>query len=122
MNYLVLKSGEEYEVSEADVIEWQRSYKSIDVCAELDRMRQWCDANPAKRKTSRGIKRFINAWLSRANDNIQSGRSTAIKGLKPSGIDNLTDVSWVSPEILEVKRRQYLKAHGQYWDGERRNG
>ena len=28
----------------------------------------WCDANPAKKKTRRGIDRFINNWLERAQN------------------------------------------------------
>ena len=82
-------------------------------------MRQWLDANPAKRKTQRGMKRFINAWLSRANENTAQGRSTAVRGLKPSGIDNATDVSWLDPEAKKAKAAQYLKQHGSYWDNER---
>lgn len=120
MAALTLKSGNEFEVSDADIIEWQRTYKSIDVTHELDKMAQWLYANPGKRKTQRGIKRFINSWLSRANENVQAGRSNKIAGLKPSGIDNATDLSWVGPDILEAKRIQYLKSHGSYWLGERK--
>ena len=116
---LLLKSGSEFHVEQADIIEWQRTYKAIDVNHELDRMRQWLDANPGKRKTERGIKRFIVAWLSRASDNRSQGKSTTIKGIKPSGIDNATDVSWLTPEQKQLKAAQYLKQHGSYWDGER---
>lgn len=35
---------------------------------ELRKMRGWLDANPTKRKTSRGIRRFVNSWLSRSQD------------------------------------------------------
>ena len=31
-------------------------------------MRGWCLANPARRKTRRGVRAFINEWLSRAQD------------------------------------------------------
>lgn len=31
-------------------------------------MKGWLNANPTKRKTKRGIKRFINSWLSREQD------------------------------------------------------
>ena len=116
---LLLKSGSEFHVEQADIIEWQRTYKAIDVNHELDRMRQWLDANPGKRKTERGMKRFIVAWLSRASDNRSQGKSTTIKGIKPSGIDNATDVSWLTPEQKQLKAAQYLKQHGSYWDGER---
>ena len=31
-------------------------------------MKGWLDANPTKRKTSRGIKRFVNSWLAKEQD------------------------------------------------------
>jgi len=120
MNNLILKSGSDYQVKDEDVLEWQKTYTKIDVYHEIDRMAQWLDANPQKRKTPRGIKRFINSWLSRANENVSSGKSTAIRGLKPSGIDSVTDITWIdSPELKETKKAEYLKRHGSYWDGER---
>lgn len=36
---------------------------------ELRRMNVWFDANPTRRKTSRGIRRFIVNWLSIHQDN-----------------------------------------------------
>ncbi|CZF79674.1 hypothetical protein [Grimontia marina] len=45
---------------------YQTSFPDVDINRELLRMVAWIDANPAKRKTRSGIKRFINAWLSRA--------------------------------------------------------
>lgn len=43
-------------------------YQAIDVEEELQRMKAWLISNPKNRKTSKGIKRFINSWLSRAQD------------------------------------------------------
>jgi hypothetical protein len=31
-------------------------------------MRGWCLANPSRRKTRRGVRSFVNNWLSRAQD------------------------------------------------------
>lgn len=120
MTALICKTGTDYEVKQEDIIDWQRTYKAIDVDHELDRMRQWLDANPSKRKTERGMKRFINAWLSRANENVAAGKSTAVRGLKPMGIDNATDVSWLDSEMKPKKAKQYIQSHGSYWDGERK--
>ncbi len=39
-------------------------------------MRAWLDSNPTRRKTRRGIERFINNWLSRSQD---SAKSQAVK-------------------------------------------
>ena len=36
--------------------------------AELRKMKGWCEGNPAKRKTRRGIVRFVNTWLAKEQD------------------------------------------------------
>ena len=41
-------------------------YPLVNVKAELRKMSQWLDANPRKRKTEKGIKRFIVNWLNQA--------------------------------------------------------
>ena len=28
----------------------------------------WCEANPTKRKTARGVTKFVNGWLAREQD------------------------------------------------------
>jgi hypothetical protein len=35
---------------------------------QLRSMKAWCQANPTKRKTTKGIKRFITSWLTREQD------------------------------------------------------
>ena len=63
-----LNTGEEYPVYQKDIDEWQKLYPAVDVRQELNKMRGWCLANPSKRKTKRGVKKFINNWLSRQQD------------------------------------------------------
>ena len=47
---------------------WSQLYPNVDVLQQLRNMAGWCDANPTKRKTRGGIKRFIAAWLAREQD------------------------------------------------------
>lgn len=55
-------------ITEADVAEWIEAFPAVDVRQKLRAIRQWLIANPQKRKTSRGMKRFVVAWLSREQD------------------------------------------------------
>jgi len=55
-------------VSEADVSEWHDAYPGVDVRQQLRSMRQWLLANPANRKTPRGMRKFVVAWLGREQD------------------------------------------------------
>ena len=46
--------------------EYQRLFPNVDVDSEFRKMRAWCLSNTLK--TRRGVKRFVNGWLSRAQD------------------------------------------------------
>ena len=65
---LPLNDGTFFDVSENDRAKWSQLYPSVDVLQQLRNMAGWCDANPTKRKTRGGIKRFITAWLAREQD------------------------------------------------------
>lgn len=62
---LPLNDGTFFDVSENDRAKWSQLYPNVDVLQQLRNMAGWCDANPTKRKTRGGIKRFITAWLAR---------------------------------------------------------
>ena len=120
---MILNTGDFWQPEEGDVIAWQRTYPAVDVHQELKKMDSWLDANPKKRKTKQGIKRFINSWLSRAQD--QGGSSPSklkggYGGLRGMSVkDDLTDISWVPEPMKAEIAQRYLRIHGQYWDGER---
>ena len=61
-----LADGSDHAVGLAEVAEFELAYPRIDVLAELRKARAWCVANPAQRKTRRGVGKFLNGWLSRA--------------------------------------------------------
>lgn len=65
---LPLNDGTFFDVSENDRAKWSQLYPNVDVLQQLRNMAGWCDANPAKRKTRGGIKRFITSWLAREQD------------------------------------------------------
>lgn len=65
---LILNDKSLYDVKQKDYEEWITLYPAVDVMQELRKMKGWCDSNPAKRKTRKGIKRFINSWLAREQD------------------------------------------------------
>ena len=65
---LPLNDGSDYQISLEDSKEWERLYPAVGVIQEIREMRAWCLANSTRRKTRAGIKRFINAWLAKAQD------------------------------------------------------
>ena len=72
--FLPLVTGEEYGVKAADIVLWRDAYPAADVLAELKKMRAWLDANPQRRKTVKGIKRFITGWLEREQNRSRQGK------------------------------------------------
>ena len=62
---LILNDNSEWLPSADDLEGWQRLYVGVDVMRELARMREWCLSNPTKRKTRKGIRRFVQTWLDR---------------------------------------------------------
>ena len=65
---ITLNDKTEYPITEEDVKCWKDLYPAVDIMQELRKMKGWADANPTKRKTKAGIKRFINAWLAKEQD------------------------------------------------------
>ena len=65
---LTLNDKSLFPIAQEDIDEWSSLYPSVDILQELRKMKGWCDSNPTKRKTSRGIKRFITSWLAREQD------------------------------------------------------
>ena len=70
---LPLKDGSLYAVDDSLYNDLCQCYPSLDVSEHLQEMRIWLVCNDQKRKTRRGIKRFINSWLSRAKGNNSEG-------------------------------------------------
>lgn len=62
--------GKTVAVTKAQVREWAAAYPGIDVMAELAKARAWLISNPSRGKTPRGIPRYLNAWLARAQDDL----------------------------------------------------
>lgn len=66
---LQLNTGEEYPITQKEIDGWIELYPAVDVMQELRAMKGWCISNPTKRKTARGITRFINSWLAKTQNN-----------------------------------------------------
>lgn len=66
--FLPLKDGTNYEVTPSELDRLQGRFPALDVEQQVRSMLTWLEASPEKRKTRRGIGRFIASWLSRRAD------------------------------------------------------
>lgn len=65
---LLLNDKTLHKVTKDDVTNYKELYPATDVICELRKMKGWLESNPNKRKTKRGIKRFITNWLAKEQD------------------------------------------------------
>ena len=81
----ILNDKSRYPIRHAQVDEWSGLYPAVDIMQELRKMAGWLDANPSKRKTKRGILRFVNGWLAREQD--KGGKKVENSGRNAAGTD-----------------------------------
>lgn len=73
-----LVDGTYFDVPEDKMPLWQQAYPAVNVDQELKKIIAWCDANPTKRKTRRGVLKFINAWLERSQNQCRGANGQQI--------------------------------------------
>ena len=68
-----------WNLTENKIAEYRESFPSLDILSEAKKSLQWIRDNPDRKKTARGMPRFLGSWLGRAND-----RSNGSKVQQPS--------------------------------------
>ena len=68
VSVLLTNTGDKFLVTDRMVDDWERLFPGVDVVQALNRAEAWLEANPKRRKTARGMKSFLVAWLSREQD------------------------------------------------------
>ncbi len=67
--------GTSFLVTAEQVAHWASLYPAVDVLQELRKMLGWAETHPRRSKTASGMPKFINAWLSKAQDRGGDGRN-----------------------------------------------
>ncbi|CRL45853.1 hypothetical protein SGGMMB4_03957 [Sodalis glossinidius str. 'morsitans'] len=93
---LPLNDGSEFSVTEALVTEFESLYPAVDVRQELRNQRGWLLAQPRRRKTRRGIRRFVSGWMCREQD--RAGRTRSPTAQAVTGLD-WDDTKWANELI-----------------------
>lgn len=65
---LPLNTGAEYPFFQSDLQEFAELYPAVNILQAMRGMRGWLLTNPSRRKTKRGIRRFVNSWLAKDQD------------------------------------------------------
>jgi hypothetical protein len=77
---LPIKDGDPFPITNDAIKENEILYSHIDVRQEFKKMKGWLLADTKRLKTGRGIKRFYNGWLSRANDGMKEKKEVRSQG------------------------------------------
>lgn len=94
---LILKDGSHFVVDDQMIQFYQQAYPQLDMHDQMRKMVSWCFSNDSKRKTSRGIKRFINSWLNGAKPApIQAAQAQRDYAKQTTMAERLTDTSWAN--------------------------
>lgn len=65
---LTLNDKSEYPIFDKDIAAWKELYPNVDIVQELRKMKGWLNSNPTRRKTKKGILKFVNSWLAKEQD------------------------------------------------------
>ena len=91
---LLLNTGQEYPITQSNITEWTNLYPAVDVMQSLRNMKGWCISNPAKRKTRKGIQRFINNWLASEQNKGGTARyGTSQPSQRSPGVEEYADMA-----------------------------
>lgn len=71
---IVGSENKTYPLRLSQITRWRELYPDLEIFQELNKACAWLEANPSKRKTERGIKRFCLAWLERAQNGYRRPR------------------------------------------------
>lgn len=105
---LLLNTKEEYPIYQIDIEAWQDLYPAVDIMTELRKMKGWLMANPAKRKTKKGILRFVNSWLAKEQDRPHYNKPS--NPVDPFENFNHADTIEEAPKVSETEYLELMEA------------
>lgn len=81
-----------YNVQLKRISEWELAYPAVNISGELRKMIAWLNANPNKKKTRRGVERFIVNWLSKEQDRGGGGYAANRTSRGNQSVDEFTEM------------------------------
>lgn len=73
--------AQQWILTDDQMASWAEAYPTLDVPLTCKQARVWVEANPTKRKTARGMLRFLNGWLAKSARDVRP--STAPRHAAP---------------------------------------
>lgn len=105
---LLQNDGQFFPITKDQAARWQELYPAVNVATELSKIIGWLESNPAKRKTARGMLRFVNSWLSREQDKAHIplvATQTASRGYQPPNA-SVTILPGLPEQIRDLQTKE----------------
>ena len=80
MEFATVGHQKTWTLTEAQVLEWQDAFPGLDVFDEARRAKAWLSADSGRRKTAKGMARFLVGWLGRSADRGSGAGHAASSG------------------------------------------
>lgn len=83
-----------WKLMKSRVDRWSALYPSLDILRECEKAAVWLEDNPGRRKTAKGMPKFLSAWLERSQNRgggTRAGPVLKATGGKPSWLDTEDD-------------------------------
>jgi hypothetical protein len=112
--------GSEWRLRRCQVDEWQGLFPALDVLAEMRKALAWVMAHRDRRKTSKGMPKFLAGWLTRATDRPQGQRQpSAPAAHRPATRASASGDWWEECQRLHCGTCQKRWDHGMRMQAER---
>lgn len=95
-------TGALWPLTQAMLDGWSEAYPAVDVLAECRKAKAWEDSNPKNRKTFDGHARFLNAWMSKSQNQARTGPAQG----QPAAIPEKPRGTWDIKEQIELLRSE----------------
>jgi len=95
---LPLANGSDFQVSKSDVDRWAQAFPGVSVKQELKKFKAWCEDNPTRKKTAKGIKSAVFRWLDKAQ-NHGGGNGTGEQNKKRTEGNACTESGEDGPDL-----------------------
>ncbi|WP_213804746.1 hypothetical protein [Granulicella sp. dw_53] len=110
-NLPVIGGKDKYGVPQRLYNEYVKAFPGISVMDELGKMRVWLLSNPTRMKTPRGMPRFVNSWLSKAQDNQPQQHGGRNNGALPFGKAD-SNLVVLAESLHRGERQDQPRSHG----------
>ena len=74
---LPCEDGSEFAYDDIFIAAARKAYPFTDITKEIAKARAWLEGNPTRKKTRRGMKKFLNGWLARTQSDAEKNKATS---------------------------------------------